>query len=498
MKTYTKSLSYAVLFLVFTFAGLPAYANQSSGVDFFINADNPKANLPVVPINTATTASFTTDLGVPNGKGSEDPAPNVSSQSYTIDAGSGGIIESVVANGTIYTPPASRSSFTFSVSGGNTTATFDTSVTVHYTTCSSTDDDKVITMKGVVTFNDDTVNNPDKLSSSPSGSCTATAVEIDSLNSDATQTNVNQNVTIGTTVYNNNWAAVKAKAGVVTVTAKLKPDTDNAAMAVTWSGGSGVSGHPRQRTVSKTLSSVTGVTATCGAESSLLYVWIIWASYTIRLSGPADPLQVCEGKDFTDLVGPPFNPGTWRFDLGGGTTCGPIDHDNNAMLTYAYTIGRTQGVCSLTPSGIGKIVVGGAGKAWNMTRLRSSIAWDNGGSYFGSVYLTTPSNNQSNHNDQSPLNALDLSPASTDKLYDADDPGCSFVLSGTKINHTSEVYINFVAGATVTLDAITPICDNVTYSYEAQVDIDATARIVANVLSTTALVLPQRPHFVKR
>lgn len=510
LKNMTSGLFLVAFLIALTLVVTPTQAaNQSTGVDFTITQDKQKGTPSVIPINPAvviptkwqTTASFTIDLGKPNNHGTEDSAQNVKQQDYTISSGNNGVIDSVVVNGTNYPVPANSNTFSFTIAGNpSNSATFGATVVVHYTSSSAADDDKVISMSGIVTFNDDAPATPDKLANkAPNPTVTATAVEIDSLSSDATQTNVSQGVTINGTMYDKNWAAVKA-VGNVTITAKLKPDTDNAAAAITWAGGNSVVGKPRQRTVTKTEAAVTPVKVTCGSESDGLYLWIIWSTYEIRLSGATDTGQKCKAQNADTILGPPNGAGKWRADVGGTTTCGPDDHDSNPAVVYKYAVGRTQGICTLKPGGIGQIIKAGS---WNMARHVKVIAWDNGGNYNGGAWAAGASIDQADRNDQGPDFAVDLDPSDTDgpdKLYDADPPACSVLLAGLTINHTSELYANFTAWATITLDGTTDICDHVSYSYKAQVDIDAAAQhVVANTLSTTAIApWPAAPKWAKR
>jgi hypothetical protein len=87
-----------------------------------------------------------------------------------------------------------------------------------------------------------------------------------------------------------------------------------------------------------------------------------------------------------------------------------------------------------------------------------------------------------------------------DTIYDMDAPGCSAVLSGTTIYHTSETYANFTEFATVTLDAETTCSDNAYWSYQAQVDGDKAAgsRIDLNQLNTQLITIPNGPHYTFR
>lgn len=78
--------------------------------------------------------------------------------------------------------------------------------------------------------------------------------------------------------------------------------------------------------------------------------------------------------------------------------------------------------------------------------------------------------------------------------------GCSVDLSGTTINHTAEVYDNFYEYATVNLGNGQQICSETnTWSYTAQVDVDATNnKVQLNAVSTSLITLPITPHYTTR
>jgi hypothetical protein len=118
-----------------------------------------------------------------------------------------------------------------------------------------------------------------------------------------------------------------------------------------------------------------------------------------------------------------------------------------------------------------------------MKRTRIAIAWDNGGS-------PSVSNPPAGTDDSGSGYFQYLTPNNGD-IFDLDWPGCSFDLPGITINHTAELYCNFYEYVTVNLGNGNQTCsDTNTYSYEAQIDIDATNKVQMNVLNTSLIALP--------
>lgn len=294
-----------------------------------------------------------------------------------------------------------------------------------------------------------------------------------------------------------NWAAVKKANAKVTVEATVKPDTEDAAAKITWTGGDAVEGTNKKRTVSRANSAKTEVKAKIGMTEKKVVIWIIWAEVTIQIAG--DRANDNNAQSFTD------NGGNWTADKGGGKALGAIDHDAVAGLTYAYTIGKIQATGKLTPAGIGGVV---SKTAWKLKRTKEKKAWDNGGRYTNPADNTTwaagPSSQAAAGADDTsnaPFSDLDpTSGGSVDTIYDRDAPGCSNVLNGITIYRTSELYQNFTQFVTVTLNAEETCSDNALWSYQARVDGDkaAGARVELNKLDTKHIVIPAAPHYAKR
>ena len=294
----------------------------------------------------------------------------------------------------------------------------------------------------------------------------------------------------------NNWAAVKTATNAwVYVQATLSTSDPNVANNIQWTGGEPVPGNPFQRRVTKTTSAETTVTATIGSVSKSLNVWIIWADLTIKVSGTldADDKAVFLVNSNSEWPTPAvfnvllFGGGN---GVGGGTGLGPIDCLSNTNLNYCYTVGRMEAKAILQPSGIGNLITNG----WDMRRIRFSIFWNNGGSPAYSSGGTIP---PSGVTDTGGFKFKYLNPAHGD-IFDLDFPGCPSTF-GTNINHTAEHYGNYYQYVTIDLSAGPQVCSTTnTYSYEAQIDTDATTPVQANVLSTSTITLPTNSIYTTR
>jgi hypothetical protein len=284
-----------------------------------------------------------------------------------------------------------------------------------------------------------------------------------------------------------NWATVKTTTNdYVIVQAMIDNASDvllsNVANVIQWNGGEAVPGNPLQRMVTKTYSVETTVTASLGSASQSVNVWVIWANLTIKVTGTLDPDD--KATNFLQNASWPTNYNNYNF--GGGNGLGPIDCLSNTNLNYAYTIGKMEAKAILQPSGIGNLLTNG----WDMKRTRIVIAWDNGG--LPSVSYPPPGTD-----DTSPNSVKCLNPANGD-IFDLDAPGCSVDLSGTTINHTAEVYANFFEYVTVNLGGNQVCSDTNTWSYTAQVDVDATNKVQLNSLSTSLITLPTASQYTQR
>jgi hypothetical protein len=286
----------------------------------------------------------------------------------------------------------------------------------------------------------------------------------------------------------NDCATVMTNGQYVILQVNMEPQDTNAAnLALSVTGGSAVSGNPFQRKVSMSSSAKTPVIANCCGTSLTNNVWVIWANLTIKVSST----DTLDSDDKAAIL----NNGNWptqnttygAYGLGGGNSLGAIDCLAYPDLNYAYTIGKMEAKAVLQPTGIGNIITNG----WNMKRTRIVIAWDNGGS--PSQSDPPPGVYDANNPDSKYLN-----PVNGD-IFGLDAPGCSTSLPLTTINHTAEVYDNFYQYVTVNLGNGDQTCSATnTWSYTAQVDVDAINKVQLNSLSTSLITLPTSPHYPHR
>jgi hypothetical protein len=284
-----------------------------------------------------------------------------------------------------------------------------------------------------------------------------------------------------------NWAVVKSLTNDYVI---VQATLNGAAPAsvtnlIRWNGGLAVTNNPLQRWVSKTNSAETTVTASIGSLTNSLNVWVVWANLTIKTSGTLDSDDKAD-----DISG-----GYWPTELGGGNGLGPINCQSTS-LTYAYTIGKMEAKAILQPTGIGNLITNG----WDMHRTKEVITWDNGGNYNSGFWTAGPSisNPPPGADDTSHAEWKYLNPTNGD-IFDLDGPGCSVDLSGTNIIHTAEVYDNFFEYTTVNLGSAEQVCSTTnTWSYTAQVDIDATNKVQLNSLSTSLITLPTTSNYTNR
>ena len=299
-----------------------------------------------------------------------------------------------------------------------------------------------------------------------------------------------------------NWATVKTPTNdYVTVQVMVDHASDAVLAGLTnviqWTGGMAVPGNPLQRQVSKAVSTNVIVTASLGGSvSASVKVWVIWANLTVKVSGTLDPDD--KAAVLTNGCWPIPSLSSWG--LGGGNGLGPIDTLSNTNLNFAFTIGRMEAKAILLPAGIGNLLPNN----WDMKRTRVVIAWDNGGSYlYGStnnawqsqpaVYNPPPGVYDANN----PTTKY-LSPVNGD-IFALDVPGCSIDIAGTGIFHTSEVYDNFYQYVTVNIGNVNITCSDTNFwSYEAQVDVDATNKVQLNSLTNSLITLPSSPHYTHR
>lgn len=232
-----------------------------------------------------------------------------------------------------------------------------------------------------------------------------------------------------------NWAAVKG-AGDVIIQATLAPNTDAAAAAVTWTGGTAVPGQPRQRKVSKTTSAHTTVTATAGSSSDHVDVWILFATLQVRSTN---------GTTTSALNNKAFPPGY------GGNVLGELTDEDNG-ITVGEGLGKVEIAATLSPAGAGAVVQAG----WDIKRWIVFKDFSNG----------ALSSSSAGQDDTSLPQYKDLVPDPDDKIYDIDGPT---VGNNFGVNHTKETYNNFTQWVTWNGDKAS---GDVTWHFQARVDDD--------------------------
>ncbi len=258
----------------------------------------------------------------------------------------------------------------------------------------------------------------------PLGIITATAVRVESMSviEGATQNNV-----IGP----ENWAAVKGTGDVI-VEVTLTPNTDNAANAITWVGGTDVPGKPRQRKVSKSMSAHTEVAAVCGSTLESVHVWILWSSAQIRTT------------DFKSSG----NNKNFGAEIGGDKLGALTDEDDN--ITAFEAVGKMEGRFTLTPIGINQVVMAG----WDIKRWVIFKDFTNG------ILVASEDRSDDSHNFDE-----DLIPDNDDKIYVIDPPVGAFF----NMNHTEEGYNNFTEWLEWNGEKVS---DDYEWHYQSRVDDD--------------------------
>jgi len=165
-----------------------------------------------------------------------------------------------------------------------------------------------------------------------------------------------------------NWAVVKSPTNdYVVVQAVLNYTNDwimtNAtamaqiAGAIQWSGGDPVPGNPLQRRVTKTNSVETTVSASLGASSASLNVWVIWSTVQILTSGTnPSPLPLNRFDDGTEILG--FGYYNSR------------DGSNSVA-------GKICGIATITPAGVHSIITNG----WDFFQKKNTETFVDGTIY---------------------------------------------------------------------------------------------------------------------
>jgi hypothetical protein len=228
------------------------------------------------------------------------------------------------------------------------------------------------------------------------------------------------------------------------------------------------------------------VKATLGNASQIKTNWIFWADLTVRVTG------LLNSKNHSAILDngnwPTPNSASYLYvGLGGGANLGAIDCLSNSDLTYAYAIGKMEAVAVLQPSDIVKIIPSG----WTIIRKMEGYTWNN----------ALPVDTAPPPGKWDRINPITRHFDSVHgQVFGLDVPGCPVIGSGTSVDHTAEVYLNFYEYAAVDYGGVLVICsDAKKWSYLAQVDGDAGV-VRGNVLSLSHinLKLHNRPFYKKR
>jgi hypothetical protein len=222
----------------------------------------------------------------------------------------------------------------------------------------------------------------------------------------------------------NNWVAVMSFSGNVTITAAVTPYTPDIEAAISWSGGTPVSGNNLQRTVSLTSSAQTPVTASIAGSSATADIWVIWGSISIlAANGESDP----QGNEKPEPGNSVYFSSITDHSIFLGPTSG---HDPQSPSTPEAWL-KYVAVCQLTPSGIHTVLSSG----FNMSRSQDSVTWEDGSPWGGSDGNT----GGSYINDTSYAQLQSDVPDTNDCIYDDDAPAAEQYGATSKW----ETYTNF-------------------------------------------------------
>jgi len=265
-----------------------------------------------------------------------------------------------------------------------------------------------------------------------------------------------------------NWGCVKADGSYVWVMVTLSHNDTATINAVDWHGqGAPLSGYDnRYRQFGKDEVKKYTVKPTLNSNGlSEIYIWVIWATYQIRITGNLD-----DSQHSTYAL-----DGNWLALLGGGSSLGPADVCSHPTLTYRYAVGRTQGIAYLTPAGVEQRV---NPSSWQMRRQKVSLFYDNGSlGYKNPAYpAVDPDNSNSSALDLNPTDNPSQGPPNT--IYDVDAPGCPLSApTGNEspadpIDHTAEHYANYDSWASIILNGEYRCSDFAEWSHKARLDAD--------------------------
>ncbi len=265
----------------------------------------------------------------------------------------------------------------------------------------------------------------------------------------------------------NDYAAVKAASGSVIVQATVCPNVAAAASVVTWTGGDAVPGYPLQRSVSKSTSAKTTVTASYGSSSTNCNVWIVWATVSIQTSG-SNPSPLSFPTNFPgNQLGVQYY--YWTFN---GNDVAISTNINSANLA----IGKVCGVGTITPPGIHGVITNG----WSFVQYKMPHLFANGApyqGYYSDDWSIDPFSSK----------YVSLIPTDEDKIYFVDGPPV-----GKYASDSFEFYCNFYSYVTWNSE----VCSsNSFWHYQGRWKVDGTPPISAVDLGTGIINLPTTAFF---
>lgn len=208
-----------------------------------------------------------------------------------------------------------------------------------------------------------------------------------------------------------NWGAIKKADAKVTLEATTKPDTEDAAANITWTGGDTVKDTNKQRTVSRAASAKTVMQAKIGTVEKAKSIWVLWATVEVKTKEktPALAAQLKTIPDGTDNLGAV----TWKTKDG-----------------VMQARGKICAVATITPAGAGAVFTTG----WGCHRSRWCHDFENGAK--DSPYDTDWVDDTSD----APWKVE--TPDANDMIYDVDGPNM-IGSAPTSMVTTMERYANF-------------------------------------------------------
>ena len=358
---------------------------------------------------------------------------SVSDMQYSLD---GGITYSDVT-GTIYIPTGKTINFKAlsSETGGNWPNGILPNWKLPDNTHSKTD-------KLQYTFNIDSQSDTDyKTVSVTLGNATPLAANI------VTFSITGLSVANASQIDNSDWGTIKQDTGNVDIYVTLTQNIQNIPDGViTWTGGNALQGEPLHRTVSKSVSTTTQITASAGNVTKSIMIWVIWGSVTINTT--SIPAGAIAFPRHGTLLATQTGPLDWT------------DEDGEVHTTLRYV---AEGL--ITPSGINRII----GGEWNFTRMIMPHDWNLYVEVLPYDFINTWRTDSASY-----VNSI---PGSNDTIYDTDSPECGPGLSNIEAFEVNENFYEYITWNGVLSS------DQAYFNYKAFV----TDHVVANYYNTNGL-----------